>query len=168
MLFRSEELHRKIDYLKDDIEDAESDLGKSADLTNLLNEADEFESFTGNSYTCECLSYFNNIIRDLGGSPVLLKEQNGVRILSVRLGNFIFYYAYAIENNLYKLKLEMSAVSGPYSYSNSSNSFGLMNEIEVFDIAPAASPKVLKSVDVQLSSSGGYAPSKCRGDWPRR
>lgn len=159
--------NRKVSYLLDDIEDAEDELGGSSAYRDLLIETEEFESFTGNNYTCECLSNFNQLIRTLGGSPVLLKEENDVKILKVDLGNFTFYYAYATQNHLYNVTIETASKQGAYSFSSGMSSFGLMNEVEVFKVAPSSEQHSIKSVKVNISSRDGYTPRKCPNDFPR-
>ena len=165
-----DDIHSYVDRLVDDVEEYMEDEDiSSSESQELLDAAKEFNSFTSNSQTCDCIYYFNRIISDLGGSSVLHEEKDGVMICSAKIGNFRFFYAYAKNNWLHKVSVSTSRMVESGFSSSGSASFGLYNEIEVFSVVKSKESWKISSVDVTVSSKNvGYSSIKCVGQFPRQ
>jgi hypothetical protein len=161
-----DDIHRKVSYLVDEIEDLDDDDKRASEYKTLLLDAEELEDFTADNNTCECLKSFKKLIGYLGASGGMLMEKDAVRIMQADLGNFKLYYAYGLQKKLYKVNVEMQFSKGSTFLSGSSK-FGLANEIEVLKIAPKSENWKITSMIIEISNDLNYVPEKCGNEYPR-
>jgi len=90
-----QDINIEVNYLKTNFENyiEEKSIAKT-NYFSLLNEIENFADFTSNSPTCNCLYYANNFLSELGGSKLLVKENNGIKVFKATIGNFNYYYVY--------------------------------------------------------------------------
>jgi hypothetical protein len=160
-----EDIHRKISYLVDDIEDLDDNDKRSSEYKTLLLDAQELEDFTRDN-NCECLHSFKKLMNRLGASTGMLTEKNGVRIMQADLGNFKLFYAYGLQKKLYRVEIEMQ-YSKNGGYGSASSKFGLANEVETFRLVPKTENWKIKNLYVEVSYDLNYVPEKCGNDFPR-
>jgi hypothetical protein len=171
LLDKFKDINRKTIYLKTELEEyiKKNLLNKNTKYQDLLWETKEFNTFSSNSPTCECLSNFKDILKIFDGQSVFLKEQDGLRIFGIRLGNFDYYYAYSRDLLSYDIVIESSyVVESSYSRGSSRNAFGLWGEIEVFTIREKNKILSINKVSVTPTHSPlEWSDHNCKNEFPR-
>lgn len=143
------------------------------DIKDLRDEVEEFRSFTEYKQ-CYCIANFNKFI---GGPTQIIKEENNVRICKAILGDFIYYYAYALTNTkIYTVSISFTqpnVLSNTTIYSSGGGStMGLYTEIEILSIIHKSETKVLSNSSVFITIENydeGYFPNnRCYDIFPRK
>jgi hypothetical protein len=160
-----EDIHRNVDDLENDVEEYmdQENLIKNNEFINLLNEIKEFNSFTSNIPTCECLHFFNAFLSEFGGKVSVLKQKDNIIVSMAEIGNFKFYYAYSVNEWSYNVTVNMAKKTGWGKFE-----FGLWGEIEVFDIIQIDENWSISDLTVKINSKETWFNSvKCKNEFPR-
>jgi hypothetical protein len=159
----AEEIHRDADDLVSEMKDYMDDNDiKDESFLSVYREAEDFESFTSQNNTCDCLSHLNKFISEFGGSRILLKEQDGIKICMAEIGKYRYYYAYSVLNYSYTIKIKTTRTDGWGSFE-----FGTSGEVEIFDILRNNESWKITQVEVIKSEIQGYGIVKCKNEFPR-
>ena len=167
------DLSNEVDDLKDDIEEyiEENGLSDNIDYNKLNKEIEEFYNFTNHNLHCRCLYLFNKFISELGGFPVLLKQNQNIKVCSSIIGNFKYYYAYALYDSLYTVSVKGFSKSGSYKttytegYSNFK--FGFFDEIEIFEIIDAKKNMSITKLAILSRDKPFMWYVSCENEFPR-
>lgn len=162
-----------VSNLIDDIEDFEVN-GNDQEIMkkkkDILLEAKEFKSFASTQLT-ECLYYFNKFLSEMGCSGTLVTEKQGVRICKANLGNFIFFYAYALNNDkILTVTLNLSSYENGMQMSKKSASVGLGTEVETLIILHKTQKEKYTSSSVKFENmlDPTFRSNPCKETFPRK
>lgn len=145
-------------------------LNDNDEFKNLLKELSEFSNFTNSTPDFSCLSYFNKFISELGGTSLLLKHSNGVKIYVSKIGNFKLFYIYSVNDFSYSIKINsMIKMYGQY-LDKSSWTFNILHgSIKVFKISTIKDKSIISKLSAikqdKYSSSNWYG---CENEFPRK
>jgi len=142
-------------------------LSRAEEWKSLLDEIEEFESFTSfGRPVSECLSYFGSFMDKLNASGKILSEQHGLRIVEATIGNFKAYYIYGQHDWHYDLKVTMNLNQNDRR-SRVENSFGLWGGAEILFYAPKNENWTVNKIELMGTTQNIYRTINCNEPIPR-